>query len=596
MKKLLPKNWSDIQNYLIPVLPLILCHAKQTTKLGQHILSLVEPESGLPTVVLIKSSIALLFSRDSHTQQEALLQLIYLIQHVPNADIYMPNLRSIADVIPNNVCIVEPLPYSNNEDFSDLYETRLIDDLLAVLQDPHTEPSIRHSTLTQLNIIIEDPVALNHFYEIDGQSIILTALERSLLENSSDNYAYNAIHIVSILSKMCIRIPSFRRQIEDDIQTYVLILRSLFLFPTDDKFKRECAILLFSLAFSGYIVGGSKQFILPTVCKRLLLPITCEFSWKTISEQNDLLELILACENSNQSDTNSNHTGLNCEPLSPRESVVKMPQIWRYIRLTFNALWFGSLDQLIDCPNYVKGSKNTELDYKIHKESLSFNRQLRATPADLEIVEGISQKYGLNYWLLQLKNATTWTSVTTSCAAIENFSNVDAIGHRKNWDCRRFLQSITRFVTITPNNAQDDVIFMRMCRLLSNLIERDFIDVHVWILENFNQKQCIYLDLINNSKTSTSVFICNIRFIENVLTKTIKIQSKKIIHQLIHRSSEMEQKVVGQKTKVGNAREKHTNNLYDVIFDIALKRMDALLSEKKLGTSSFVQISLISKF
>ncbi|XP_031630428.1 uncharacterized protein LOC116345312 [Contarinia nasturtii] len=580
-KKLLPKNWKDIQNYLTPVLPLLLCHGKQTTTFGQPILSLVHPDSELPTVILIKSNIALLFSRDSHTQAEALDRLIYLTQNLPNAEIYMPNLDSIRDVIPNNVCIVEPLRYSNNEDLSDIYEIRLIDNLLAVLQDPHTEPSIRHSTLTQLNIVIEDPIALNHFHEIHGHSIILTALDRSLLENSTDNYPHNAIHIIGILSKMCIRIPSFRRQIEDDIQTYMLILRSLFLFPTEDKFRRECAILLFSLAFSGYIVGGNKEFILPPVCKKLLLPIACEFSWKTTLEHNNLLELILACENSNHpSDTNSNHTDFSNEPLSPRESIMKMPQIWRYIRLTFNALWFGSLDQLIDYQKCVKGSKNTELDYKIHKESLSFNRQLCATSTDLEIVEGISQKNCLNYWLLQLKNATTWTPVTVSCAAIENFSNVDAIGHRKHWDCKRFLHSITRFCTIMPNNAQDDIVFMRMCRLLSNLVERDFIDVHIWILENFNQKQCIHLDLINNSKASTSVFLCNIRFIESILTKTIKIESKKIIHQLIYRSSDMEPSA--HKVKGNNAKMKHISNLYDDIFDIALKRMDGLLSEKKL--------------
>lgn len=574
----------------MPVLPLILCHAKTTTALGQLILSLVEPEkeNNLPTIVLIKSSVALLFSRDTHTQSEALYRLMFLVENVPNAETYMPNLDCITDTIPSNLCIVEPLPYTSNEDFCDLYELRLIEDLLDVLQNPNTEPSIRHSTLTQLNIVVEDPVALNHFHEVDGDSIILSVLEKSLRENSISNYAYNAIQIISILTKLCFRIPSFRRRLEDDIQAYVLIIRSLLLFHTDDKFRRECVVLLFSLTFSGYIVGGSKQLILPPVCKKLFLPITCEFNWKLTQEQNSLFEMILANENS--SDINSNHSDTNSEQ-SIEGRILNIPQLWRYIRLTFNAIWFDSLDKLIDCPNFVEGSRNTELNYKTNPDSLSFNRALCATSADLEIVEGTSQKYGLNYWVKQMKNATTFSQVALSCAAIENFSNVDSMGHSKQWDCRLFLQSITRFCTIPPNNGQDEIIFMKICRLLTNLIDREFIDVHIWVLQKFNQKQCIYFDLMNNPKTSTAIFLCNIRFLEMVLSKTIDLQSKKIIEQLIFHQFNNDS--VAATTKPTNDKVKPANNLCEHVFEMAHTRIDSLLHEKKFGKYQLHYISTI---
>lgn len=581
-KTLIPNRWNDVSKLLKPVLPLILCHAKTTSTLGQLILSLVEPESenGLATVVLIKSSVALLFSRDTHTQSEALYRLMYLIQNIPNAEIYMPNLNCITDTIPSSLCIVDPLPYTNNEDFSDLYEVHLIEDLLEVLQNPNTEPSIRHSTLSQLNIVVEDPVALNHFHEVGGQTIILKVLDRSLRENSDSNYPYNAIQIIGILTKMCLRIPTFRRRLEDDIQAYVLILRSLLLFHTDDKFRRECVVLLFSLAFSSYIVGGNKQFIIPPVCKKLFLPITCELSWKSTLEQNSLLELILVNEKS--SDTNSNHSDTSSE----HSTELKIPQVWRFIRLTFNSLWFGSLDQLVDSPSFAKGTRNSELNYKTNPDSLLFNRALCATSADLEIIEGTSQKYGLNYWVKQMKNATTFSQVTLSCAAIENFSNVDSTGHQKQWDCRLFLQSITRFCTIAPNNRQDEIIFIKICRLLSNLIDRDFIDVHIWVLEKFNQKQCVYLDLLNSSKSSTSIFLCNIRFMETILLKTIDTQSKKIIEQLIfHTFSEDQNASLSAKSSKNKG--KPASNLYEHIFDVALRRIDTLLHEKKIGNVSF---------
>lgn len=586
IKKLIPQRWNDICKFLTPVLPLILCYAKTTTTLGQLILSLVEPgDNDLTTVILIKSNVALLFSYDAHTRSEALYRLLYLLENVPNAEDYMPNLKNITDVISGDVCRVEPLAYSNNEEFCDLYEVHLIENLLKVLQDPTTEPSIRHSTLTQLNIVVVDPVVLKHFYDIDGHSIILKILERSLQNNSIDNYAYNAIQIVSILTKLCLRIPAVRRLLENDIQSYVLIVRSLLLFYTDDKFRRECVVLLFSLAFSGHIIGGNKQLIVPPVCQRLHLPIACEFSWKSTAGQENLLEFILANEKSTQpfGDTNSNHSRGSSETLTD-DSTLKMPEIWRYIRFAFNALWFDSLDKLIDCPNYLKGSRNSELDYQINADSLAFNRALCATSVDLEIIEGTSPKYGLDYWSNQLKNATTSAQVTLSCAAMENFFNVDSIGHRKQWkDYQSFLQSITRFCTVIPNNRQDEIVFKRVCHLLSNLVERDFIDVHIWLLKKFNQKNCIYLDLIANSKASTSVFLCNIRFLETIIRKTIDVQSKAIIHQLVYSSFEaVKNPMTSSKIKTSTPKEVN-RNLYEHIFEIALSHLDTLLTERKLG-------------
>lgn len=586
IKDVVPLRWNEVCKFLIPVLPLILCYAKTSTTVGQLILSVVEPEmkNDLSTIVLLKSSVTLLFSRETHTQAEAVYRLMYLIQNMPNAEIYMPNMRSISDAVPNNICIVEPMTCTNNDAFSCLYDVSLIEGFLDVLQNPNTEPSIRHSTLKQLNVIAEDPIVLNRLYDIEGHFVILKILDKSLQEASACNYAKNVIEIIGILCKLCIRIPSFRRNFEDDIQTYVLIMRSLLLFHTDEKFKRECAILLFSLAFGGYVVGGHKQFIVPPVCKRLYLPIVCDYSWKLTSDHQNLLDLLPINEHPSKptSDTNSNYSGGSSQASSVR-STVKTSQVWRYIRISFSALWFGSLDQLIDCPQYLEGTKNTELNYRTNEDSLRFNSALCVTEADLEIIEGSSQKYGLNYWLKQLKNATSTSHVALSCAAIENFSNVDSTGHRKQWDCNLFLQSIKRFCSVAPNTKKDEIVFTKMCRLLSNLAERDFIDIHVWILKEFNHKGCIFLDLINYPQISTAVFLTNIKFIETVLSKTIENDSKRIIQQWVYTSAGEDK---GPATLNKGKTKTKPKNLYENLFDTGLLRLDSLLEEKKLGNLS----------
>lgn len=588
-KDVLPAHGDKVYEFLIPVLPLCLCHASTTTKFGQLILTVVEPEEkiALPTIVLLKSSVALLFSRDTHTQGEAVYRLLYLLQHIPNAERYMPNLRCIADTVPNNICIVEPMKYSNNEEFSDVYNVHLMKDFLDVLHNRNTDPSLRHSTLKQLNVMAEDPIILNQIYENNGHSIILKLLDKSLQELTTDNYAKNVIEIIGILCKMCIRIPTFRRKMEDDIQFYVLVLRSLLLFHTDQRFKRDCAVLLFSLVYSGYIVGGSREFIVPSVCKRLFLPIQCEFGWKSNFSQHNLLDILIpAYEQSKITNGTSLNSSVSSDTVILNDANVKKTQIWRYIRMNFSALWFGSLDQLIECPQYYDGctSKTIDLNYKANKDSLKFNRELCVTRTDLEIIEGSSPKCGLNHWLKRLKNATNTQQVALSCVAIENFSSVDSMGHRKQWNCNLFLQSIKRFCTVSPNNKQDEIVFGKICRVLSNLIERDFIDVHIWILRELNGKSCVFLNLITDSNVSRAIFLANIKLLEAVIAKTIDIESKRIIHQLVYPLSDDDRKK-GAPNGLRKIKTKTTttDNLYQIIFDIALVRLDSLLGEKKSG-------------
>lgn len=531
----------------------------------------------MPTIVLIKSSVALLFSRDTHSQREAICRLLFILQSIPNAEMYMPNIKRISDTIPDNMCVVEPLAYQNNEDFTDLYETYLVDNLLDVLQCRNTEPSIRHSTLTQLNIVLEDPAAMHHFFDREGHSLILDTLDKSLREESIDNYPYNAIQLVGILMKMSIRFPAVRRLLENDIQTYVLLVRSLLLFPTDDQFKRECSVLLFILAYGNYIIGANRRFIVPNVCKRLYLPIVCEFGWKVSTQQEDLLEFLSSNESNGQK-VSSNLSTISIDSISTESP--KTQQIWRYIRMNFSALWFGTLDYLIDCPNYSKDNKQMPIDYKTHTDSMSFNKALCVTLSDLEIIEGTSQKCGLSYWVKYLKNATKSLHVTSSCAAIENFSNLDAMGHRKHWDCQAFLLSINRFCTVIPSTKLDIVVFTKVCHLISNLIERDFIDVHTWMLNALNQKNCIYLDLLVNTKISTELFKCNVQILESVLTKTIQVESKNIIHQHVYNPAVGERDAPKGKSCKNKTKQ---FNLYERIFETCIAQVDVLLKERKAG-------------
>lgn len=74
---------------------------------GHAILSMLIPDSDLPTQYLIQGNVILLFNNDYHIRQDAVAALMYLLLDQEDADLYLPNIQNITDVIPSNICILD---------------------------------------------------------------------------------------------------------------------------------------------------------------------------------------------------------------------------------------------------------------------------------------------------------------------------------------------------------------------------------------------------------------------------------------------------------------------------------------------------------
>lgn len=563
---------------LVPTLPLLSCFSNSSSTIGRIIASLFEPDvdNGFSTVQLFKNNIVQLFCHDPNVRNEAITRLLYLLQCLPNSDEYVPNINYLSSVIPDNLCLVNPQNRKCFEDFVDLFERSLAKQLFEDLSNHRLDTSTRQTILNQLNIMMEDLSIAQEICQNDGVRVIFEIWERSLRKETVHDYVRDSKQIVGILSKICQRIPPVRRRLSNDIQTYNLLIRTLLSNANDDSIKQDCASLLFLLAFSDHIIGcvSQGQLSIPIVCRKLSIPIDCQYITTpntAMKNHQGLFELVSTMTNSPRKTLgyNSNNASAICD----ERPFLTITDLWRYARITFASLWFGTLDKAL-----IETDKSFQIKYNLNEQSMEFNKELQMTRSDLEIIKATSPHIGIQYWQKQIQNATSMNQVVLSCAAIENFSTIDSSTVKRLWNVESFLQAIKRFCTITPRNKQDEFLFSRICRLLAHLINQEYENIHTWLLYQL-QENCVYIDLMNNTNASTAVYLCNILFVESVISKAIQLQTKKFMHQVLFLTPKTRSAISERNNNKSQARE----NLFDRLLNIAVNQLDELLNLKKLG-------------
>lgn len=95
---------------------------------GDLIFQLSEPDDrvNLPQLIhIIEANVRLLFSRERRTREEALCRLSYILMSDANAKRYIPNIDTISELLPNNICIADHIYESQRGNFNEIYEVRL---------------------------------------------------------------------------------------------------------------------------------------------------------------------------------------------------------------------------------------------------------------------------------------------------------------------------------------------------------------------------------------------------------------------------------------------------------------------------------------
>lgn len=344
--------------------------------------------------------------------------------------------------------------------------------MVRLLTSPDVEPSIRRTTLIQLNVMLQDPAMANYFYNSHGLDIILDTLRESLLITTSHNYADNVIPIVGILAKLCLLKPKARRTIADDADAYMLLLRALLINHHNDVFKMDCAIVLFSAAFAEFALG-SNQVSLPILCQKLLVPFKCASHWRSssFSGHSPLEHLLL--QPSALADS-VEYSVRNATKVETTKRAEEKRIFWEFARMCFADLWFGSLEEAMGVKQSGGSAKPLNYATSNNNKSLAFNSQLCLNDGDLQAIENSWPAQGISHWTKCLQNATSHEQVALACAAIENFSSIDST-NTLCWEFPLLFGAIERYADVAPKGDIDEQMFRSVIHLLRTLIERGWI-------------------------------------------------------------------------------------------------------------------------
>lgn len=437
-KIILGKYWKNISELIIPLLPLLQCLTDKSTKLGKAILQIFKSNCELNEIQILQANIRFLFNKDPSVRDEAITSILDFLQTSDPNNEFHPNVNHIADTILNTVCFLDQ-PYDVDKRVCHSADISAIVPLLEIMRSKDVEPSIRKTTLSQLNVMAEDRTIHPIIQRENGYVLALAAIQNGLSVNNNLDYQEIVKPAIGIIFKMCLQFSDYREILIDDLTFHFFLLKSLFLFNDFIGFRSDCVSTLFLLSFHDFIIGN-RNISLPNLLKKLQIPILCKYHWETspFDKKSTLDELLLYSiiidENDNQkSATTSHHRNVQSK------TFINKTIIWQYLRISFATMWFNGFNNIFDCVQKCKKefeNKSDKLDYSelpinlttIDESGvvdlcgvLEFNNELHVNQSDLNLIKATSVTKIFRYYLKIYENATTHQEIIAAIEGIERF-------------------------------------------------------------------------------------------------------------------------------------------------------------------------------
>ncbi|XP_036344133.1 uncharacterized protein LOC118753364 [Rhagoletis pomonella] len=432
-QKLLGEHWTKLLELLLPVLPLLQCctNSPQIIELLQNLL---DPDAKqLPFLAVLKGSIGFMFHRDSAVRSEALTRLIYIMNSVPDADKYIPNLLYISDVIPNDLCILKtPREYTRIFiNVTDFCERDTLLNLLSILEMSDVEPVVRKTTLMQLNVMCQQWHTLSAFCEESAHYLILRALENSMVVESCEDYTGAAVPAIGVLCKVLLYDTGLRCELSDTPNIYVLLLRALCLYQNEIQMRQDACICLFLLLYANYVVVlGNQRIEAPKSLGNLQIPLSCEL--QAIKKRDMSLH---------------HYDGTFKSKLEENS----------YIR---QLLAFNFCNQQLPIPKqYLEKQKSYNLDVGLH-----------LTLRDWRLMNATIPKQNIHRFLRAILNATSHNSLINACVSLQlqlmvrdQHSTAGALMPDEVAD--ELYSIIGKYLQLSPGNETDYELFEELLDL-----------------------------------------------------------------------------------------------------------------------------------
>ncbi|KAK5645259.1 hypothetical protein RI129_006559 [Pyrocoelia pectoralis] len=437
--------WNKVIEAILPILPILMCHATKMTVLGRAIVGILDPDTAktflIPPIEVLKSNLCLLFTSDNLTREEAVSRLCWLLTTQTNSRSLLPRLNSLKDKVLSKACHVQRIADINKErPAQHFYQANALYQVLELLSTQDVEPTIRRSALTQTSVMLEDPHLHYAFLESNGIQIVLNAIENALTEVAYKDYVDCIIPSMSVLKYICLHSSSARLELCNNFDLYCNILRGLFIFCTEERVRQDCSTLLCLLLFSGFILGSPANMDLSLpflLVDQLSLPFTCNSHWRTSKHSlPDLPTSLLSdkwCQNS--------------------------------IQIHWNSEWFGGFSEILQWK---------EIQYST-TANCDFNSDLRLTNNTLLLLKCSSLEYCISQCLIDIQNGTSHNSIIESIAKLEGYIHLFTLTKHDDVEKTTLLNfpwesNFVRFINTPPGTEEDKFVLIAVLKLMSKLV------------------------------------------------------------------------------------------------------------------------------
>ncbi|KAH8386202.1 hypothetical protein KR200_001026 [Drosophila serrata] len=275
------KDLKNVLTMLIPLLPLLICRSISDTQLDNVIWSLWKPNACIiDPPLMMRVYVCYLFHPNSDIRQIGAMPINCILQSMDKVS----KSRNISDELISkwedpDICIIEPaVNYKDifaeptNEAFQG---QRSLDALIRLLETRDLRPSIRKSSMTQLNVLLRNWKACECFNSAEGLSMIVYSLPNGL-EFYSGDPADILVPAVSILMKLMLQNPDYRVKVAHTPDVYINLLRTILLLPHERELRQNASICLFLMLFHDSIVATEDKLVINIPLGGLILPVTYE--------------------------------------------------------------------------------------------------------------------------------------------------------------------------------------------------------------------------------------------------------------------------------------------------------------------------------
>lgn len=437
LAKLVPsKDFIQIFKMVMPVIPLIVCRAINQPQLQRALWELFDPDNEfLEPPQSLRGNVCYLYHPDAKYRKDAIGRIGYVLVWQDHQHKYRPAMDKLClELIGHDICLIKPPVnyYNIFSERSQLPFQRSMTALLRLLETQDLKPSIRRSTLIQLNVLMHSWEAVHYFTTCESAFVLcLRALHDPLVREAAGgkDEVETLLPAVSIILRVTFRSERFRQEFKHNAEMIVCLLRCLFLMPHDMQLRSDVSICIFTLLFHEHVTPEENRLKLDVDLSAMVVPIIYEVDHTTpptvATEGLALQKSLLLKHFENNAAIESQH--------------------WRlYIA------------------NRVCGSpQNLSISVV---GAMDIRDALKLKPSDVGLVQATLVHVQLEKQLIAAKNCSSHETLQQLVASVQLFL-VLLRGETQPTQCTALWKLMHRYVRLTPGNNADLQLYIALLEL-----------------------------------------------------------------------------------------------------------------------------------